>query len=127
VFLHPVGSAGTYSILVRPGRETSTHYFSSSHGPNVISTKKRDSLFFMLGWDWYGFDKKHIEICYAKLVFLDSVGSEGHVVHSRASGVQNVDALFFYSGGPGVVSIKSVMGHVKQNICFCIQWHLRVT
>jgi hypothetical protein len=32
---------------------------------------------------------------YAKLLFLHPVGSVGHVVHSGASGVRNVDALFF--------------------------------
>jgi hypothetical protein len=34
---------------------------------------------------------------------------------------------FSCSGGPGVVSIKSVLGHIKPNMCFCIRWDLRVT
>jgi hypothetical protein len=32
---------------------------------------------------------------YVELVFLHSVGSEGHVVHSRMSALGNIDALFF--------------------------------
>jgi hypothetical protein len=28
-----------------------------------------DALFFMLGWDRYGFHKKHVGTRYAKLVF----------------------------------------------------------
>jgi hypothetical protein len=49
----------------------------------------------MLRWDWYGFYKKRIETRYAKLVFLRPVGSTGHIMHSGASGAQNVDATFF--------------------------------
>jgi hypothetical protein len=40
----------------------------------------------MLGSDRYVFNKKHVVTCYAKLVFLPLVGSEGHIVHSGASG-----------------------------------------
>jgi hypothetical protein len=43
------------------------------------------ALFFMLGWDWFGFEKS-AETSYAKLVFLHRVGSVGHVVHPGASG-----------------------------------------
>jgi hypothetical protein len=32
-----------------------------------------DALFFMLGWDWYGFNKKCAETCYAKHVFCIQV------------------------------------------------------
>jgi hypothetical protein len=41
-----------------------------------------DALFFMLGWDQYGLDKKCTGTRYAKLVFLQPVGYAGHVVHS---------------------------------------------
>jgi hypothetical protein len=49
----------------------------------------------MLGWDQYGFHKKCVGTRYAKLIFLHPVGCAGHVVHSVASGAQNVDALLF--------------------------------
>jgi hypothetical protein len=38
--------------------------------------------------------KKRVGTHYAELVFLHPVGSTGHVVHSDASGVRNVSALF---------------------------------
>jgi hypothetical protein len=39
------------------------------------------ALFYMLRWDRYGFDKKHVRTHYAELVFLHLVGSVGHAVH----------------------------------------------
>jgi hypothetical protein len=44
------------------------------------------ALFFKLGWDRYGFDKKCVETRYVELVFLHPVRSAGHVVHPGASG-----------------------------------------
>jgi hypothetical protein len=95
-------------IPVRPGHE------------NVIT------LFFILGWDRYGFDKKRTGTHYAKHLFLHPVGYAGHVVHSDASGARNVDA-FSSSGGPGAVYIKCAPGHVTPNLCFCILWDVQVT
>jgi hypothetical protein len=57
-----------------------THNFSLSGGPCEVSIKRRA--------------RTH----YAQLVFLHLVGSVGHVVHSRASWAQNVDAVFFMLG-----------------------------
>jgi hypothetical protein len=77
-----------------------------------------DTLFFMLGWDWYefqkkrtetsyadlvscihyGFQKKHDGTRYTKLAFLYLVGSAGYIVHSDAFGKLNVDALLLMLG-----------------------------
>jgi hypothetical protein len=43
----------------------------------------------------YEFHKKHTGTRYAKLVFLHPLGSVGHVVHSGASGLRNVNAQIF--------------------------------
>jgi hypothetical protein len=52
----------------------------------------------MPGWDQYGYDKKRAGTHYAKIVFFHPVGSTGDVEQSGASGVRNVDALFFKLG-----------------------------
>jgi hypothetical protein len=70
--------------------------------------------------------KKCAGIRYTKLVFLHSVGSVGHVVHSGASGRETSTHSFLCSGGPGAVSMKSVSGHVTPNLCFCIHLDMRV-
>jgi hypothetical protein len=49
----------------------------------------------MLGWDWFGLQKKRDRRCYAKLAFLHPVGSIGHVVHCSPSGARNIDVVFF--------------------------------
>jgi hypothetical protein len=46
----------------------------------------------------YGFHKKRPRTRYAEHVFFHSVGYVGHLVHSGASGTQNVIALFFIHG-----------------------------
>jgi hypothetical protein len=51
--------------------------------------------FSCLGWTGTESTKKCVGTRYAKPVFLHPLGSAGHVVHSGASGLQNVDALFF--------------------------------
>jgi hypothetical protein len=52
----------------------------------------------MLGWARGDFHKKRVATCYAELVFLHSVESAGHLVHSGASRERNVEALFFMLG-----------------------------
>jgi hypothetical protein len=52
----------------------------------------------MLGWAQGDFHKKRVATCYAELVFLHSVESAGHLVHSGASRERNVEALFFMLG-----------------------------
>jgi hypothetical protein len=86
-----------------------------------------DTLFVTLGWDRYGFHKMRVGTCYAKLVFLHPVGSAGRVGHFGAFGCENLGALSSFSGGPGVVSIKSALGHVTPNLGFCIRLYMWVT
>jgi hypothetical protein len=68
MFLHLVGYAG--HIV----------HFGTFGVRNVIA------LFFTLGWDRSGFNKKSVGTRYAKLVFLMPLGYATHVVHSDASG-----------------------------------------
>jgi hypothetical protein len=70
------------------------------HVVHSCASKARNvyTLFFMLGWDLYGFNKKCAGTIYAELVFLHLVGSVGHVVHSSVSRALNVEALFFMLG-----------------------------
>jgi hypothetical protein len=103
VVLHPVGSAG--------------HVVHSG----ASRVRNNEALFFMLGWDQYGFDKKRVRTCYSEPVFLHSMGSEGHVVHSGTSGRETSAHNFSCSGGTGMDSTKSASRHVTPNLCFCIR------
>jgi hypothetical protein len=108
VFLHPVGYAG--------------HIVQS----RACSMNNVDVLFFMLWWDLYGCHKTSNETRCAKLAFLHLVGSIGHVVHFGAYRLRNIEGLFFMLGWArcGVVSIKSMSGHVMPNFCFFNRWDL---
>jgi hypothetical protein len=94
--------------------------------PGASGARNGEPLFFMLGWDRYGFDRKRIGTCYAGLVFVDPVGSTCQVVHSGVSGVQNGDALFLMLGWDQCDFNKSTLRHVTLNLCFCFQCKLWV-
>jgi hypothetical protein len=64
---------------------------------------------------------------YARLVFLNLMGYAGHIMYSGASGRDMSTNYFSCSGGPGVVSIKCVLGHIMLNLCICILRDLRGT
>jgi hypothetical protein len=81
----------------------------------------------MLGWNLYGFNKKHVGTCYTEHEFLHPVGSARQLVHTGVSWARNVDALFFMLGGTCTDSTKTVLGHFMLNFCFCIRWDLWVT
>jgi hypothetical protein len=60
----------------------------------------------------------HAGTHYPELVFLHLAGSVGHIVHSVASGAQNINAPFSCSGGTKLDSTKSALEHVTPNLCF---------
>jgi hypothetical protein len=68
VFLHLMGSTG--------------HVVHS--GTSV--TRNINTLFVMLGWDRYEFDKKHNRTHYTELMFLHLVGFACHIVNSGMFG-----------------------------------------
>jgi hypothetical protein len=68
VLLHPVEYAG--------------HVVQSG----ASAVQNIDALYFILGWDRYGFHKRCDGTRYAELVFLHPVGSAGHIVHSAKFG-----------------------------------------
>jgi hypothetical protein len=77
---HNIAASGvTVAKAMRPGHETSMHYFSCSGESGAVSIKS------VLG---------HVMLN----VFFHLVGSAGHVGHSGASGARNVDAIFFMLG-----------------------------
>jgi hypothetical protein len=81
----------------------------------------------MFGWKQYRFHKKHARTRYAKIMFLHPVGSVGHVVHSGAFGLQNIDTLFVMLGWDRYRFNKNASGHVMPYLCFLIRWNLWVT
>jgi hypothetical protein len=81
----------------------------------------------MLNWDRYRFHKNRAWTHYAKLVFVHPVGCVRHVVNSSASWSSNVDTLFSCSGGTSMDRTKSTLEQFMPNLCFCIQWDVRLT
>jgi hypothetical protein len=53
-----------------------------------------DAQFFKLRWAWCGCHKKRDGTRYTQLVFLNPVGSIGHIVHFGASRPRMIDAIF---------------------------------
>jgi hypothetical protein len=51
----------------------------------------------------------------------------GHVVHSGAFGVRNVDMLFFIIWFDRYAFDKKHVGSCYANLCVCIWWDMRVT
>jgi hypothetical protein len=78
------------------------------------------ALFFLLGWGQYRFDKKRAGTRYAELVFLHPVGSWVTYCILMRLGREMSTHYFSCFGGPGAVSIKSILGHVTPNLYFCI-------
>jgi hypothetical protein len=81
-----------------------------------IQGTKRRTLFFMLGWDQYGFQKKPVGTRYAEHVFLLLMRYVGLVVHL---GHETSMHYFTCSGGTGSDCTKSTSGHVMLHLCFC--------
>jgi hypothetical protein len=79
-----------------------------------------DALFFMLGWDHYGFQKQHNETRYAELVFYIRWDLRATYYLPLRPGRKTSMHYFSCSAGTGTVSTKSVMGHVTPNLCLCI-------
>jgi hypothetical protein len=82
-----------------------------------IRGTKRRCTFFLLRLDQYGFHKKHVETHYAELVFLHLMGSAGHIVHTSASGMQNVDALFSILGWAKCSFHINMAGLITTKLC----------
>jgi hypothetical protein len=89
---------------------------SSASGPQNV-----DALFFLFGWDRYGFHKKRTGTRYAELLFLHLVGSACHIVHSGASEAQNINALFFMLGWVWCGFHKKHAGTHYAELVFCIR------
>jgi hypothetical protein len=70
---------------------------------------------------------KHTRTCYVEVVFWHPLRYVGHVVHSGASRVWNVEAQFFMLGRAWCGAYKKCPGQVTPNLYFCIQFDLHVT
>jgi hypothetical protein len=71
------------------------------------------ALFFMLGSDLYGFDKKRSRTPYVKLVFSHQLGSAGRVL-----GTKYWCTIFHAQVGPGRFPLKAHQFALRQNCIF---------
>jgi hypothetical protein len=83
-----------------------------------------DTLFIMLGWDWYGFKKKHDMTRYAELVHFESYGICGSCSAFWCIRGMKRQTCFSCSSGTGAYSTKSAPRHITPNLCFCFWWDL---
>jgi hypothetical protein len=103
LFLDPVGSAGH---IVHSG---------ASRARNV------DALFFMLGSDWHIFNKKHAGTRYAEQLFWIQWDLRVTYCMPVCPGHEASMHYFSFSGGTGIDSTKTALGHVTLNLCFYIR------
>jgi hypothetical protein len=83
-----------------------------------------DALFFILGLDRYGFNKKHARTRYAELVFSHPTGFAFNVVHSGASGDMLRRTCVLASGG--ICVSRSACRCVRGVKHRCTIFHARV-
>jgi hypothetical protein len=81
----------------------------------------------MLRWARYGYHKKRFRTHYVELLYFSSYAIYYDVLHSGASEVPTLRHYFSCSGGPSTDTTNSASRHITPNLCFCIQWNLRVT
>jgi hypothetical protein len=110
LFLHPVGFAG--------------HIVHSS----VFGARNVDAVFFMLWWDRYGIDKKHViaDTSCQTCVFCIWWDIWVTCIPELSRHETSTD-YFSCLGGPIVFSIKNHVGTHYATVVFCIRWDLWVT